>query len=257
MGRRTPIVAVSKEYWKISPQPSSRQGIYEESASQIYPIGYPLDLGDGRRFRYCKVGATALDVGKMCVAATPATDHLKDLAVAAAAAVGATSVSVTNGATTAITLDMYKEGYMVVNDVDGEGIEYKIKGCTAAAVNVASTIYLYDPIQTALTTNSQVGLWHNPWNLVVQNTTYAGNPVGVAKKAITAAYYGWLQTRGFCTIWRGDTAARGSWLTHGGAAGKAIGETATNNLTITVPLIGFSLTAGVDTEYLPIWLQLE
>jgi hypothetical protein len=92
-------------------------------------------------------GAAALAPGKLAVAATVVANH-QNMAVAAAAAVGATSVTVTLGATAA-TADYYADGFLTINDAAGEGISYRVKSHPAHAGSGSLVVELYDPIKVA------------------------------------------------------------------------------------------------------------
>src|SRR4030042_2004512 len=87
------------------------------------PLGTRMVLEDGRAFRYCKAGE-ALGAGTLCQTPLAIADHDMDLPIALAAAVGATSISVTI-ATTAVTADQYMDGYIYINDGAGEGHIYR------------------------------------------------------------------------------------------------------------------------------------
>src|SRR5688500_8906823 len=79
---------------------------------------------DGRAYRYAKAGE-ALSPGKLQVAAPIAANH-ENMAVAAAAAIGATKVTVTLGATAA-SLNQYAGGFRPINDATAEGSSYRAR----------------------------------------------------------------------------------------------------------------------------------
>ena len=244
------------------PEPDVRA----ESVTQLLPIGTALITDDGV-FRYAKNGAAAVTIGKLLQQAVVASDHLKDLAVAAAAAVGATSVTITNGATTAITADMYKDGWLFVNDAVGEGAKYKIKSHPAAAVGASCVITLVDPIEVALTTLSQVGLRKNLYDGVVVNpTTQTGIPVGVVNhSSFTAAYYAWIKTKGIVALLTNGTVIVGRMV----APGATIpGSVDTYPITLVEgapntyapgdnPCVGVVMSVGADTEYSLVKIDLD
>lgn len=115
--------------------------------------------------------------------------------------IGDTVVTPTLGATAA-TLNQYQDGWLIVNDATGEGYTYKIKSNPAADASATCAITLYDPIQVALTTSSEVTLVPNPFSgVVISSATAASNTiiVGVPSIAVTASYYFWAQFRGVCS----------------------------------------------------------
>jgi len=169
-----------------------------ESSTQLFPIGTALIRDDGV-LRYTKNGGVAVTIGKLLQqAAAEGSDHDNDLAVAATAAVGATSITITNGDSTAITEDMYKDGYIFINNAAGEGARYKIKTHPAADTSASCVLTLVDAIEVECTTSSKAGLRKNLYDAVVVNpTTPTGVPVGVVIiSSFTANYYGWIKTKG-------------------------------------------------------------
>jgi len=221
------------------------QGIYEESATQKAEIGFRLLVGD-RVFRYSYAGGVALAAGKLVKSAQLPAEVNKS--VAAAASIGAKSVTVTTAAA-----QLYlAEGYMVVNDVTGEGICYKIKSSAANATTATSTdITLYDPLSVALTTSSQVELYGSPYYDLDLSAAVTDHISGIPPIAVTANYYFWLQTWGPCAALVGATTAAGDMLVpHTTDGSVAPGSVFTSNI------IGYALTAGTATEYNGIWLRV-
>lgn len=227
--------------------------IYKIGTDKLHALGTMGLTGDGRVYRYVRAGATALDPGKLTVAATQAANH-ENIAVAAAAAVGDTSVTVTLGATAA-TANQYADGYLVINDAAGEGIAYPITGHPAADSAASLTVQIAKPgIQVALTTSSEASLVLSPWaDIVISATDQADMPVGVPNVTITAAYYGWVQTRGPVALLADETLGAGDDITTGtGVAGAVEVVDA-----VAEPRVGYALQAGVDTEYRACYLQID
>jgi hypothetical protein len=124
------------------------------SSTKKNRIGARMVLPDGSEFVYAYAGE-AITAGKVTMQAQTASDHIKDLAVAAAVSAGATQLTVTNGGSTAITasssytgtgtaVGTYEDGYLFVNDVDGEGQAWSIKNHSAASTSATLTINLFD-----------------------------------------------------------------------------------------------------------------
>ena len=226
--------------------------IHETSSSKQLPLGTKGETSDGRVFRYTEAGGTALDPGKLCVAATIVANH-ENMAVQAAAAVGDTSVSVTLGATAA-TADDYADGYLIINDAAGEGIAYRVSGHPAADASATLTVSLHDSVRVALTTSSQATLQKNPWkDVVVSATDQADTPTGVPNVTIAADEYGWLQTKGVCSALADETLTVGKDLTIGSSVAGALeiadgaGE----------PIVANAIQAGVDTEYRAVYMKID
>ena len=221
------------------------QGIYEASATQKAEIGYRILVGD-RVFRYAYAGGTALIAGTLVKSAQLPAEVNK--AVSAAVSVGAYKVTVTTAAA-----QLYLAGgYMVVNDVDGEGHVYRIKSSAANATTATSTdLVLYDPIAVALTTSSEVELYGSPYYDLDLAAAITDHISGVPPIAVTANYYFWLQTWGFCACLVGATTTAGALLVPHTTDGSV-----TPASVFTSEIIGHALTGGTATEYNGIYLRI-
>ncbi len=244
------------------------QGLTAQSATQNFPIGTRIVVGE-RVFRYAKAGGT-LVAGKALVAEASKSDHV-DLVPSAAASTGDKTISLTNGASTAITADMYAEGYLFGNDGTGQGYIYRIASNTAAATSAVTTVTLKDALLVDVTAdaNNEFGLMKNVWAAVTHSATEELLFVGVPLIAVTDTYYFWCQTWGPAMMLRYTTDAVASMLSLGvntaGAMQPALGEwTATFSVTVANNsmkkspgmAIGWPF-AGVGGEYRPIWLMVS
>jgi hypothetical protein len=224
---------------------------FAEHANQVHPLGTLAIMADGRKFRYAKAGAAALAMGKIQQGPAIVANH-QNIAVAAAAAIGAEQVTVTLGATAA-TADQYKEGYLIVNDATGEGQTLKIKSHPAADSSGSLVIKLEDAVKVALTTSSEVCLIPNPWNgVIIYPTTSTLAPAGVAPFAVAAGKYCWLQTGGPCSA-----LADGAIAVMSGIAVPAAVAGAVKIMAATLSQVGYALQAGVDTEYRAVHLTID
>lgn len=214
------------------------------SSTQDHILG-SIGVGtDGRKYRYVKAGATALVAGNAIQ--SPAEDTNEESLTPTAAAIGATSVTVTTGA--AVTANTYADGYLVVTNTPGNGMAYRIDRHAATTGAASLTVYLKDPIKVALTTSSRVDLVKNPYNGVIQNpATPTGCPVGVAVYAITAAYYGWIGCHGaFSTLAGGNITVGRQVVANLGVAASVV--VAANGTTEAYPALGYALTTVANGE---------
>ena len=175
------------------------QGIYEESSTPKYDLGEKLELKDGRVFRYASVAATtaAGDIVSQDVSDTGLIEVENGMT---AAAVGATDVIITSSELSSATANQFAGGYLHTVDDAGEGFTYRIKSNTAASSN-AVTFTLYDAIVVAITTATDAAITGNLYGSVrpaLGSADYIA--AGVAPRAFTANYYGWVQTRGIATV---------------------------------------------------------
>ena len=170
-------------------------------------VGTRMVLPDGRVYRYAFTNGAA-GAGTGVQSSIAIANHDTDLAVSAAASVGDKSVSITFGTSpnTDVTEDQYAGGYLLVNDVDGEGHVYKIRTHAAADVSAspAVSIHLFDgdTIKEALSTSSEVGLVANPYLHVIPTPGGAQTArcVGYAATELADNAYGWVQTWGEAAV---------------------------------------------------------
>ena len=230
----------------------SADEIRGDSSVQQMSLGAKVVAGGGREYRYVKAGAAALVAGKLYDGPANATDNANIAVVLGTA--GANAITVTLGSTAA-TVNQYSGGVVVINDVDGQGFTYSIKSHPAAdaAASLVLTLDDNEPVVTALTTSSQATLIPNQYGgVIIHAASETGVPIGVAVTNVTAAQYGFVQTRGPVSVLHDATPAAiggqvdASTTTDGAVA---IGVAATGG-------IGYALVQGVSTEYNPIFLDI-
>lgn len=204
-----------------------------ESSVQKRPLGTRMELPDGRVFRYAQAGAVALTPGKLMATAVVTTGHDRNLAVAANAAIGATSVTITN-ASTAITEDMYAEGYLFETAAAaGYGQICTIRSHPAESTTSGSCVIRLedeDALTVAFTSAaSKIGLRKNIYKDVIVNpTTITGIPVGVTPIAVTEEYYFWLQTWGPAAVLTNGTLVIGKNTQPGESTDGSVDVMSTN-----------------------------
>lgn len=218
-------------------------------------LGAKIETADGRIFRFCENnGTNAMVAGDLQQAPALVTTH-QDMAVAAAASAGATAVTVTLGATNAVTAGDYDGGYLLINAGAGAGHTYLVKSTPAAAASADIVITLAEPVAVALATaTSKACLIPNLYKKVlISATAQTGTAVGVAPLAVPASSFGWLQTRGIAAVRADEVTTAGDELTVGtGVAGEVEGKDA-----IAEQVIGIAYQAGVDNERRAVFLKID
>ena len=230
------------------------QGIYEQSSTCKCMLGEYRQLRDGTGYRY-GYASEALTPGKMTHATQLNAAHL-DEAITAAVAVGTHTLDLTITAGKVIAENELKGGYFHIRDNDAQGTRYMISGNTALTVGGTSIqIALEDPIKIALTTDSEYDLIRSPWYDVALSTTDENFATGVPLINVTEDYYAWFQTHGVANCLIAGTPAVGSELILSATEG-ALAVTAFTD--VDVPRVGTIWgAAGVDTEYCPVFLQID
>lgn len=219
---------------------------FVSSATQQHAFGQLGFTKDGRWFRYCLAGAVDLVAGNCIQGPAIVANHLANTPPAVAA--GATAFTYTPGAT-AGAANLYAEGYLGVDTTPGNGTTYNVGSHLAITASTAFALNIdgEDPINVALTTASRVGLIANPYRGVIQMpvTTATGLLVGVANYIITAAQYGWIQTKGIASVLIAGTPALGAGImSPGTTAGAAVVVTTTN--LVVAQYVGRMAQIGVD-----------
>jgi hypothetical protein len=221
--------------------------------TQSVALGTKVWSDDGRAFRYVKAGGTALVQGKLQQSGPEDTAH-QGLAVAAAAAIGATTVTVTLGAS-AVTANEYAEGFLIITVTPGEGFQYKIKSHPAADSSASVVLTLEDPIEVALTTSSKADMVLNPYSAVILNPTALSSvPIGVAVYPIPDSNFGWIQVEGVAAILADGANAVGSDVVASNGTAGAVEDAASSGAQ---PLVGRCVTGAATGEYGAVLLNLE
>lgn len=225
------------------------QDLFTSSATALNDIGTVTTDGNGNYFRYVLAGASSLVAGNAIQAPAQVTTH--DQLTPAAAAVGATQVTIALDPTNAATANQYAGGFVMVDTTPGEGYSYPIISHPAIAASASGVFTLGRPIQVAWTTSSRVTLVPNRFKGVIQSpvTTQTGTCVGVAVYPITAAQYGWIGCGGeFATLIAGTPAVGAAVVVPGTAAGCVVVDGAAT----ATEVIGSMMVTGVDGKILPV-----
>lgn len=223
------------------------------TATPAHDLGAYGETRDGRGFRYCQAGAVDLVAGNVIQAAATVTNHLN--LTPSAAAIGATSISITLGATAA-AVNLYQFGYLAASTGPGNGYVYRIKSHAVVTASGVMTAFLdtEDGLIVAYTTSSRIDLRQNRYANVIQSpvTTMTGPAVGVAVSIIPASGWGWIQTKGPASALNVGTAGAGVSV---GPPTTSAGAMAVN--TSTNQIIGTMLDAGVDAKNSFVFLTID
>lgn len=227
------------------------------------PLGTVGRTPDGRTFRWSLAGE-AIGAGQLTMQKAGIANHDMDLAVQADAAVGATSISLTLGATEA-TIDQYGGGYLYTNDGAGEGHLYKIaepgSGGTAgrahAAADASGTITVNlagnDAVREAIGTSDTLGgLMENPYKDVeiYDANDIDGPPLGVAPGEVANDEYFWNQTNGVASCLMDNTTfVLGSAVEPSTATDGAVTLHDVSGNTDRAPIGTVTLIVGASTDY--------
>ena len=222
-----------------------------DSATQEFAFGTRVETPDGRAYRYVEAGGTALIVGQLQQAPVEDTAH-QNLTITAASLVGDTTVNFTLG-NSAVTLNEYAGGYLMITQTPGQGYQYLIASHPAADASAALVVTLSDPIRVALTTSSVIDLVLSPWRVIVVDPNSATSAaIGVAVTAITANQFGWVQTAGVACILSDGGSTVGTNVSASNATPGSVEAQVTAQASV-----GVALTGVATTEYGAFLLNIE
>jgi len=176
-------------------------GLYESNADPQHKLGEKYVDKWGRTFRYVQAGAVDLVTGNLIQEAAEDTNY-RSMVVQAASAAGSTTIAVTLGGT-AVTANQFESGDLLVESSTGIGQVFKIVSHSVQTSTTGTCTFQVDrPVETALTTSSQVSVRKSSYDDVIQSpvTTQTGRVLGVAIFIIVTTEYGWIQSGGDCGI---------------------------------------------------------
>lgn len=220
-------------------------------------LGTRFRTADGREVVLVQASsATTVASGKLYAAPAIVANH-QNLATSTASA-GATTVTVTLGATAA-TANQYAGGFVIFNAGTGAGQTLRIQSHPAASSSATLVLTLEDAIVTATSTSDTKScLVANPYNnVIISPTTNTGAPVGVALYPIAASSYGYLVAKGPAATLSDSTApAIGCAVSWSAATAGAIGATPYATNVLTGAVIGFTMQAATSAEYRSVFINL-
>lgn len=265
-----PITKIRKHYMSYFSQRGQGAPLAYASTSTDPSLatltGAKFETADGREFVLIQNGGTALVSGNLIQGPVSIGSTHTDLACAAAA-IGATQITVTMGGTLA-TANQYAGGFAVVNASTGIGQTFRIASHPAATSSGTCVLTLEDSVKVALSSSSKVTLQLNPYGApngtdvrtsgcVVCPTTLTGPIIGVTVSPIAASTttvpsYGFIQSKGVVGCLNDANTAIGLGLMHSTNTAGAV----MSHVVATAAAVGTSHVAGVTTEVRPITIQL-
>ena len=232
---------------------SFTQDVGETSPAKREALGALRITADGRKFRYAKAGATAVPAGSLVMAPAAVPAHINRQA--SPAALGERVVSLVVGAA-AVTENAYEDGYLQVAASDGSGRQYRILSNTGCPAGGTVVLTLAEPVRAALTTDSVVSLVPSPWCATTASATEENLPAGIATCDVPPGHYFFAQTGGVACCLAAGTAAVGSMLVPGAAAGSLAAMNA--SLDVDQPVAGVAFAAAfADGKHQPCLLTLD
>ena len=246
--------------------------VFDTSTTPKYTVGLGFVRGDGAKFRYGHIGAI---VAAGAVVATDVSESGQPSVIKAGALVanltkkgnetmnpGAIGSRYMQLVITA-TADQFAGGYVTVNSGTGFGFTYHIRGndATSAIVTGNTHLELYEPVQVAIDSNSQVSIAGCPYANLEGATATDKVPAGVSLQNQSASSYGWLQTHGIVAALQDvtiGTVGKPVFLSSNTTgAVSCVADALSSTTGQTFPLLGYLVEAGSSAGYSLVYLQLE
>ena len=240
------------------------RNIWTPTADQKHMLGMEFSTNDGRTFRYCKNGSTALAKNLLVQSEAPAAGLVDELQTAYGVSAGEKvfDVLVTTG--NGLSNGELADGIMIVNQgtsATDEGDIYVIKTNKWTTSDTVLSVEIADEggVRNAIAATSNITIIKNPYrDVIVKPTALTSTVVGVTTSIVAADYYFWAQTKGPASVLvdAGDTIVIGEPAGQPGTAGTAgaIGLVANDG---TDPVYGTVMYAAAAADYAIINLSIE
>lgn len=224
----------------------------QSTSSSKRPLGSLGANPNGDIFAWGLAGE-AIAVGLLLMQEDVPADQENDMVLGESAAVGATSIELDAGGSTALVKNEFAGGLLSVNDSTGEGQSWRIKANDVAATGVQATFTFMpnDSVRVALTAAaSQFSLVHNPyWDVRIwDQNDIDGIVLGYAPGALDDNDYGWIRTTGLTAALTDGVIVRGLPV-QGSTDDNGGVEAYDEDGTVEKPIVGMAVAVAADGEY--------
>lgn len=225
-----------------------------ESVQQL-PVGAIGYDEFGNAFRYGQQNATTDAAASKLYQSLPIDTAFIDMAVQAAAAVGAKTISVTLGGSST-TANQFSGGYLNISVTPGLGQRFTVLSHDVATNGTTAKFNTLETVVTALTTSSKVSVIANPYatGIVINPTARTGQIVGVPAAVITKAQWGWYQTHGNASVLCDATVPTS--IGNGVSPSTTTAGSVTKAVTL-IDRIGTFYVLGVSAQVEPVFLNIN
>ncbi len=237
----------------------------DQTSTQRFPLGTRGYTRDGRSFRYCKAGATAIKQGKLIQSEAGINGvYGKRFYFQSAYTSNSTKFGIKCTATHKLsTANYFAEGYLFISTGGTSQVGQYMQIASHLASTGSATIVYVDPvpgehlINTVTTTTAiRLGIIANPYKKVIlsaKNATPTAQMVGVTVAKVTANYYFWAQTWGPCVV-KNDSGSA-AWVAgqkliwSATDTGALSGSEATASVVLLNPTLGHAMEVGADANH--------
>lgn len=254
------------------PQQGADIDLYQSDLTPKFAVGFGFTRADGNKYRYGHFGAATT---RGAVVATDYSESSKAVTLKAgtiasrnttirgetmkANAIGSRFMQLTITA----SASQFAGGYVTIHSGTAYGYTYHIKDNDATSAYVTSDTFLelYDPIQVAIDSNSEVAIVGCPYANLEAASTTDPLPAGVTVTSNSASSYGWIQTHGPSGVLQDATIGligKNAFLsTNTSGACSTVTGTLGSVGALNVSQIGYYLSAGTSAAYAVVYLTIE
>ena len=232
---------------------------YTQGTSQLFPLGTELHQGENA-YRYVFMNG-AVTAGKLVQQPAGIVANHSQMTATATTAVttsDTTDISVETQGDTDITLNQYQDGYLYVNDADGEGQSWKVKSHPAHdhTADASVVITVYGRLTTQLETTSELTIAANPYkDVIIAPATETGAVIGATVIDSSDDNYCWVQFKGPKSMLISNAAlVQGQNVSR--STNDAGGVQASVSSNLLYPVGQCMASTVVDTEYGMVWLNI-
>ena len=231
------------------------KGLWTPTADQKHMLGMEFTTNDGRTFRYCENGGTALAKSVLIASEAPIAELNNEVQTAYGVDAGEKLFDVLVTTSSGISDGDLVDAIMIVNDSatgSDQGDMYIIKNNKWTTSDTVLQLEIADEggVRNAIIATSEITIIKNQYKDVIVKPTALTSPVvGATMTTVTADYFFWAQTKGPACVLvdAGDTIVIGEPVGHPGTSGTAgsVGVVANDG---TDPVYGTAaaVTAGAD-----------
>lgn len=253
----------NNQQWKIAVESLyADRDIWHTTVDKKFPLGARAEGRDGNLWRYCRNGGVALTKALMNQSSAQVANWFDEPQTIASSAVAAEvgDKSITLLVQTAPTANQWDDGYLTVNNGDGEAEMYRIKShtlTTTPVVQIADAGGFRTATAPSGSTASDITITMNKYmDTLVAATNQTNVMVGVNLVAVPINYYYWAQTKGPAPLFQdaNDTPNMGDYCCQSDATA---GRAATCAAIADDIIYGTVMSAAATSETLLVDLALE
>ena len=178
----------------------SEQQTFNTYSVERNPVGSKMVIEDGRTFRFANCGGAAAVSARVFQSLVPSVNGLAETAADGAA--GATSITGIGSTGAGFAIDLFNDGYIVIDEEAQLDPIHQIKQSGEVLVGSDVAVFTLKSEMVDAIGSENVSYIENPWRdiIVTPASGPTGYPCGVIVVAIAADEFGWVATSGVTRV---------------------------------------------------------